>query len=171
MSSYVPDGSAWVSDAEWQRRKGAGRAADRRASADAARYLAGERKALSVRRPWANLIFAGKTVENRTWYTSYRGELCIHAGQAFESTGAALAAELGLSGFETKQQCAQGYLGMVRLADVHPAAGCCSPWGEPGPEVYHWVLTTPRPFAAAVPGRGRLGLYWAPAEALPEASS
>lgn len=28
--------------------------------------LAGQRRAVSVRRPWANLIFAGKIVENRT---------------------------------------------------------------------------------------------------------
>lgn len=35
-------------------------------------------RALSVRQPWANLIAAGlKTIETRTWATSYRGELLI----------------------------------------------------------------------------------------------
>lgn len=39
-------------------------------------------KALSVRQPWAWLIIhAGKDVENRTWYTHYRGPLLIHASK------------------------------------------------------------------------------------------
>lgn len=39
-------------------------------------------KALTVSQPWANLIASGlKFVENRTWPTSYRGPLAIHAGK------------------------------------------------------------------------------------------
>lgn len=39
-------------------------------------------KAISVRQPYAWLIVSGyKTVENRTWRTSYRGRLLIHAGR------------------------------------------------------------------------------------------
>ena len=37
-------------------------------------------KTLSIQQPWATLIAAGiKDVENRTWRTSYRGKLLIHA--------------------------------------------------------------------------------------------
>ena len=37
-------------------------------------------KALSIRQPWAWLIVNGhKDIENRTWATSYRGPLLIHA--------------------------------------------------------------------------------------------
>jgi hypothetical protein len=37
-------------------------------------------KVLSVKQPWASLIVSGiKDIENRTWKTSYRGELLIHA--------------------------------------------------------------------------------------------
>ena len=40
-------------------------------------------KALTILQPFAELIFIGeKLVENRTWSTSYRGELAIHAGQS-----------------------------------------------------------------------------------------
>lgn len=40
-------------------------------------------RALTVRRPWCGLIaHHGKDVENRTWSTSYRGRLFIHAGHA-----------------------------------------------------------------------------------------
>src|SRR6516164_125406 len=37
--------------------------------------------ALTVHQPWAWAITMGhKTIENRTWHTSYRGPLFIHAG-------------------------------------------------------------------------------------------
>lgn len=39
-------------------------------------------KALSVRQPWAWLIVHGhKPLENRSWATSYRGPLLIHAAK------------------------------------------------------------------------------------------
>jgi hypothetical protein len=39
-------------------------------------------KALTVSQPFASLLASGdKWVENRTWGTSYRGELAIHAGK------------------------------------------------------------------------------------------
>ena len=42
-------------------------------------------KTLSVKQPWATLLFYGKNIENRTWATKYRGELLIHASA--KSTG------------------------------------------------------------------------------------
>jgi len=40
-------------------------------------------KALTIIQPFAELVASGdKKVENRTWYTSYRGPLAIHAGKA-----------------------------------------------------------------------------------------
>ena len=39
------------------------------------------RPVLSVRQPWAwALLHGGKTIENRTWSTRYRGRIWIHAG-------------------------------------------------------------------------------------------
>jgi hypothetical protein len=44
--------------------------------------------ALSVRQPWAWLLVNGyKDIENRTWYTSYRGPCLIHAGKTFDQVG------------------------------------------------------------------------------------
>jgi len=37
--------------------------------------------ALSVRQPWAWLLLNGKDIENRDWYTKYRGPLAIHASK------------------------------------------------------------------------------------------
>lgn len=167
-NDYLPRPSAgWVPDKEWQHRKSAGRSADRRNPELARRMLAGQRRALSVRRPYANLILAGhKTIENRTWSTDHRADIVIHAGQTWEPAGATLAAERGITGFATSADCPGGYLGVVRLVDVHPAAGCCAPWGEQGDGVFHWVLAEPRPFPAPILGRGRLGLYWTPVDLL-----
>ncbi len=44
-------------------------------------FLRGKMRILSVRQPWAELIVSGiKRIENRTWTTSYRGPVIIHAG-------------------------------------------------------------------------------------------
>ncbi len=41
-----------------------------------------EMRALTIRQPWAWAIaVAGKDVENRSWQTSHRGLLAIHAGK------------------------------------------------------------------------------------------
>lgn len=38
---------------------------------------------LSVRQPWAHAIVTGiKPIENRSWKTSFRGPLLIHAGKS-----------------------------------------------------------------------------------------
>ena len=45
-------------------------------------------RTLSIRQPWAWLIVHGhKPVENRTWPTSHRGDLLIHAGKVFDAEG------------------------------------------------------------------------------------
>lgn len=48
------------------------------------------RTALTVKRPWSHLFFLpgalAKDVENRSWATSYRGLLAIHAGRAFDDS-------------------------------------------------------------------------------------
>lgn len=38
--------------------------------------------ALSIRQPWAwAILHAGKDIENRSWSTSFRGPVAIHAGK------------------------------------------------------------------------------------------
>lgn len=166
VRSDTPDEPLGISVGQTAARQRDDRDAEQGNTAHARRVLAGERRALSVRRPWANLIFAGKTTENRTWATTHRGELVVHAGQAWDPAGAALAVELGLDGFTDPRTCPGGYLGIVRLADVHLGAGCCAPWGVSDQGIYHWTLAEPRSFAVPIAGRGRLGLYRVPADLL-----
>jgi len=45
-------------------------------------------KALSIRQPWAWAIFgAGKDVENRTWKSSVRGTIAVHAAKTLHKRG------------------------------------------------------------------------------------
>ena len=45
-------------------------------------------KALTLYQPYASLIAVGaKTIETRSWGTSYRGGLLIHAGKKCDSPG------------------------------------------------------------------------------------
>jgi hypothetical protein len=41
-------------------------------------------KVLSIQQPWAWAIFHGKSVENRSWSTSVRGRILIHAGNKID---------------------------------------------------------------------------------------
>jgi hypothetical protein len=93
-------------------------------------------------------------VENRTWTTSWRGVLVVHAGQRWDPTGAAVAAAHGVP---PGRVLPIGYLGVVELAGIHRDTGCCRPWGQP--DTYHWQLTRPRRFPAPIPVPGRLGLH------------
>jgi len=114
-------------------------------------------RALSIRQPWAWAILrAGKVIENRTWPTTFRGPLLIHAGQREDSEGWAMleAMELELPlHVETG-----GIVGVVDLIDCvqdHP-----SEWAMPGH--WHWVLANPRPLPFQ-PMPGRLGIFHMPA--------
>lgn len=47
-------------------------------------------KALTISQPYASLIASGeKWVENRSWFTNYRGPLAIHAGKGTQYLGRA----------------------------------------------------------------------------------
>lgn len=66
-------------------------------------------KALSIKQPWASLVVAGhKTVECRTWKTSYRGPLLICSSKGDFEINDGLIAPGGMG------------LGVVELVDVLP---------------------------------------------------
>jgi ASCH domain len=127
-------------------------------------------KALSIRQPWAWLILnAGKDIENRDWYTGYRGRFLIHASKGmtrdeYENgvyTLADIRPDLKLPEFEALER--GGIVGTALLV------GCArkseSPWffGE-----YGFMLrdVAPLPFR---PYRGQLGFFEVPDEGQAEA--
>lgn len=122
-------------------------------------------KTITIRQPWAWAIMAGhKLIENRTWRTSHRGPLFIHAGAQVDADPrcAALFAALGiLPPVNLVRGC---ILGSVKMVDVVPLEGVSSdPWAF-GP--WCWILESPVLFPEPVPWKGQLSLFDIPLEAL-----
>lgn len=131
-------------------------------------------KLISVRQPWASAIASGaKLVENRSkgFPKSYRGLLGIHAAQAWSHRGSRDPRIRELWPEGTYVDLPRGaVIAFAELVDVHPAAGCCAPWGEESyhaatggleREVTHLLLEDVQRLATPIPARGALGL-WTP---------
>ena len=59
-------------------------------------------KALSVRAPWWwAILHCGKDIENRDWYTNFRGTIYLHAGKFWRPR-------------EIEEDCSRGIPGRVR---------------------------------------------------------
>jgi hypothetical protein len=125
----------------------------------------GRAMALTLRRPWASLLLVpeplgGKTIENRTWATDYRGPILIYSGTRIDQAGIDAARRAGLDAdWHTAQR---GWLGAAALVDVHRARNCCQPWGQPQGRrdvaIYHWVFAHPHRLGERTWGRGFSGL-------------
>lgn len=125
-------------------------------------------KALTISQPFAFLIADGqKPVENRSWPTSYRGPLAIHAGQGTQyltktelknyTTGAIVATcdlvtciEVDNPSEKQRQELDAAGIG---LDDILNHKHCEGPWA--------WVLTEIRP-CDPVPITGKQGLWDVP---------
>lgn len=115
--------------------------------------------ALTVRQPWAYAIAAGvKDVENRTWSTSHRGWLAIHASSTLADAAehahcARLLAAAGLSAPATAQLATSAVVAVVFVEDVLPPnEPLASPWAQP--RCFHWRLRDARPLTTPVPCAG-----------------
>ena len=101
-------------------------------------------KALSIRQPYAhNIVFDGKDVENRTWRTSYRGQVLIHASKSKNE----------IDSDDPKNYQLGGIVGMAEIVDCVEAMDSqwfCGPWG--------FVLANVRelPF---MPCKGKLSFF------------
>lgn len=125
-------------------------------------------KALSIRQPWAWLIAAGhKDIENRTWRTSYRGPLLIHASQGmtmreYEETDAFLAFTHQIKHIrlpDPKELERGGIVGVADLVAVDPPSNRKSPWHMEG--CYGLYLRNARPLPF-IPYKGQLSIFDVP---------
>lgn len=134
-------------------------------------------RALTVRQPWAQAIVDGhKDVENRSqgFPKGYRGPLLIHAGLQWSERGQYDPRVRPLYLARWPESFALGaVVGVAGVDDIHPAWGCCAPWGEEtyppaNPEqrtpgvVTHLRLSDPIALRDPVPARGALGLWTPP---------
>ena len=107
---------------------------------------------LTVRQPWASLIVSGiKTVENRTWSTTHRGRLLIHAGSNKARTSAAATAFGEHPGYYPLGVV----IGSVDVVDVVRDSGL--PYAVK--DHWHWILANPVAFDDPIPASGSLGLW------------
>jgi len=124
-------------------------------------------RTISIRQPWAWAIVAGhKPVENRSWATSYRGPVLIHAGKTaskryMAERAAEIAEKFGLSVPAIGDLPLGGIVGIADLVDCLPTHP--SPWYIQGE--FAWVLANARPLPF-LPCKGQLGFFDVPAFAM-----
>lgn len=126
--------------------------------------------ALSIRQPWASFILNGnKDVELRTWRTSYRGPLAIHASASLDRDTVRRMAEQFTAEERERLFPLGGFLGAVELLDVRPAIGvpdvAARALCEPAEGDWAWIVGKPRR-VAPIPYPGRTGLWPVPAGTL-----
>ena len=142
-------------------------------------------KTLTLTQPWATLVIYGfKKYETRSWATSYRGPLAIHAAKGLadmtEAAFLALCEEepfrsaLLRCGYEDPAKLPRGaVLGQCELTTCRPmlgAGGALADWvhalsaqerafGNYAPERYGFRLASPVAYPEPIPARGKLGLW------------
>lgn len=125
-------------------------------------------KAITVWQPHAEQIASGaKMIENRSWYTSHRGPLLIHAGLRCDPDvpGAGL---LPRGVFVAVVELADVHVGRDDLGSRCRCSGGGAEWWRDDP-IWHWRLVNPRR-VANVPARGRQ-MLWTPGDAVMAALS
>lgn len=147
-------------------------------------------KCISLWQPWASLIFGEikpdlfKRWETRSWSTSYRGPLLIHAAQKHfsERDAKVLFRDMGIGDyFHNWRGMPYGaILGKVELVD------CISTntngfyrsiyssdqlrLGNYGPDRFAWKLENPVLFKTPIPYKGQQGLFNVPDELIERAA-
>lgn len=135
-------------------------------------------KVLSLTQPYPTLIMIGaKKIETRGWYTSYRGDLAIHAAKAFprwaqdlcfeEPFISALNAAINRDQIDHFNPTPTGViLGIVTLTDCHYMDELYQKPDEPELSFGHyelgrtaWMLENPRLLSEPIAAKGALGLW------------
>ena len=101
-------------------------------------------KALSIRQPWCHrILYEGKDVENRDWYTHFRGEVLIHASKTPESREYCASKNMPLGGI----------VGIMEIVDC--VSSMDSKWfcGK-----YGFVIRNARPIDF-IPCKGKLSFF------------
>lgn len=110
-------------------------------------------RVITIKNPYAASIVRGeKTIENRTWDTSYRGRLWVHAGMSVANE-AALPIDASLYGEDWDVLPRGVIIGSVELVDVVEDSD--SEWAIEGH--FHWVLEDAQA-CYPIPFKGGLGL-------------
>lgn len=146
-------------------------------------------KAITLTQPWATLVAIGaKKIETRSWATSYRGPLAIHAAAGLgpvdgrrglhDLCGSHPFCDVLLpAGYNAMRMPAWGLprgaiVAVADLRGVIPVTGIRQhtlidwpltdqerAFGDYSPGRYAWLLADVRPLRAPIPAKGALGLW------------
>ena len=129
-------------------------------------------KALSLKQPWAWLLFHGKDVENRTWKTKFRGNILIHASKTWDSAGERwiyinlCRGKLPIKECPTRHDPLMKRGALIGVVDI---VDCVEQFDSPwffGP--YGWILMRPIEFSKPYWLKGSLGLFNVPDQLVKE---
>ena len=124
-------------------------------------------KALSLTQPWATLVVTGaKRFETRSWTTTYRGPLLIHAAKGFPVSARVFAHTEFTLGRLPARIARGAIIGRVVLKNVYRAeelASTLTPlerlYGDYTPGRWAWELAEAEMFETPIPYKGALGLF------------
>lgn len=133
-------------------------------------------KVITIRQPWASLIMVGaKGIETRSWATSYRGPILIHASASIGKMEQELCATEPFKHYlrELKSLPTGCILGKATLRAVYPTShllGCFQShpgvynpnekhFGDYTAGRYGWLLSDVVAFQQPIPAKGQLGLW------------
>ena len=131
--------------------------------------------ALTLTQPWASLVALGvKRIETRSWRTSYRGPLAIHAAKGFPKWAKETCERPGIIG-ETLRHARLtpatlpkgAVLCVCRLVEIFPTAPSIHfelsnreyQLGDYTPGRFAWILEDIEPLPEAMPAVGSLQLW------------
>ncbi len=118
-------------------------------------------RALTIKRPWANLIVAGrKTIENRSWPPpgSIVGEvIAIHAGRAYVREAEGWMKKHRLGACPSDEDAPGGIIGFARVTGSIEKSRSLWFMGPIG-----WVLADIVALPEPIPCKGSLGLWTVP---------
>lgn len=129
-------------------------------------------KVLSLTQPWATLVVLGaKEIETRSWTTSYRGPLLIHASKSYPGWAKECAAEepfysaLRPGGIYSYPELGCGHIigqvelhKCIRTSDVTEISQNEREFGDYAPGRFAWLLMNPLRLPP-IPAKGSLGLW------------
>lgn len=122
-------------------------------------------KAITLTQPWASLVAVGaKTIETRSWRTSYRGPLAIHAAKGFPPSARDFAECPLVQSYVGQDPLPTGcILATCRLVAcnriVAAPPGDESLFGNYEPGRFAWLLEDVTPLPDIDPCRGALSLW------------
>lgn len=130
-------------------------------------------KAITLHEPWASLVIWGeKKFETRSWSTSYRGRIAIHAGKRWTAAQAALLYQFPFDGtfVGTPLPLPLGcVLGVCELVAVHRTEDLLDltpiedAFGDFSNGRYAWEMRVIHRFETPIPAKGFQQLWdWEP---------